>query len=83
MACTRFTWPDGTQGLVCGPKVRLKPCPCGNRATLLCDYPVRRGKTCDAPLCAGCTTKRGGGDLCPAHAEGYRTREPEPFAATW
>ena len=45
---------------------------CGAAAALLCDFPVERvGKraTCDAPLCARCTTKiAGDGDLCRPHA---------------
>lgn len=44
---------------------------CGRPANLLCDYPVVRGTvkgTCDASLCGGCTTKKGGGDLCRPHA---------------
>lgn len=41
---------DGGHGHICGPGV--KPCiQCGTMAEYLCDYPMGRGKTCDAQLC--------------------------------
>lgn len=51
-------------------------CPCGHFATFLCDQPVGRGRTCDAPLCRCCRTAVADGiDQCDFHT---RT---EPIAA--
>ena len=41
---------DGSHGHIRG--TGIKPCAsCPVIAEYLCDYPMRRGKTCDAPLC--------------------------------
>lgn len=45
---------------------------CARTTEALCDYPLGRGKTCDAPLCGGCRWRLGPGmdvDYCPAHAQ--------------
>lgn len=71
MGCEYIKLPDGTEMIVCSRGRRTKRCACGAAATLLCDAPRRpTGKrTCDAPLCAKCTTKDGPDrDLCRAHA---------------
>lgn len=52
MGCARsFFDKDGVpHGWVCGSGI--VPCStCGNVADHLCDYPMGKGKTCDAPLC--------------------------------
>jgi hypothetical protein len=59
--------------IVCSRGQRSTPCAyCGRPSSRLCDFPVtRNGKrgTCDAALCARCTSKiAGDGDLCRAHA---------------
>lgn len=62
-------------GFICGTGLRGKRCRCGKRATLACDWKVktRRSGTCDAPICADCTTSPAEGkDLCPTHAAAYR-----------
>lgn len=43
-------------------------CPCGHFATLLCDDPIGKAKTCDRPICACCTVNVGGFDRCDFHA---------------
>lgn len=70
MVCDVVKLPGGGTAIVCsgGPRKR---CPCGNPATLLCDWIMtgRRSGTCDAPLCAGCTTSPAHDkDLCASHA---------------
>jgi hypothetical protein len=73
MACEHVTLPDGTAAIVCGSH-RRKRCACGRPATLACDWkvPARRSGTCDAPICAGCTTSPAPGkDLCSEHARSY------------
>ena len=54
MGCARtFFDPDTGQstGFICGEGIT--PCAtCGAVAEHLCDYPMGKGKTCDAPLCA-------------------------------
>jgi hypothetical protein len=68
---------------------------CGQRATRLCDHPVKGAnglysvsdaRTCDLPICDGCTTELGKNfdlsgpgvadttDHCPFHSE---TKRPE------
>lgn len=52
-------------------------CPCGHFARFLCDQPVGKGRTCDAPLCLCCRTEVASGiDQCDFHV---RT---EPIVAT-
>jgi hypothetical protein len=71
MTCERVTLPGGGVAIVCGPRQRRKRCECGQPATLECDWkvPSRKSGTCDAPICAGCTTSPAPEkDLCPAHA---------------
>ncbi len=56
---------------LCGDGVT--PCDqCGKVADFLCDFPMGKGKTCDAPLCDDCRVHQGGElkdlDFCPAHA---------------
>jgi len=68
MTCHHIRLPDGSGAIVCGPTRR---CKCGRRATLECDWkvPLRRSGTCDAPICASCTTSPAPDkDLCPTHA---------------
>lgn len=63
---------DGTTGIICsrGRQAKQKPCiACGKLGAWLCDAPLgTTKKTCNAPLCDACTTKRDGKDLCPKHA---------------
>lgn len=70
MVCRTVTLPDGVRAIACGPRRRSRRCKCGRPASLLCDWKVEAGRTCDAPLCAECTHKPADGkDLCPTHAE--------------
>jgi hypothetical protein len=50
-------------------RTRRKRCHFCNRfADKLCDFPVRRGKTCDADICSRCATSIGDNlDYCPRH----------------
>ena len=59
---------DGISAIVCGPRRRRPKCTfCDRRAPLLCDQPMKDGKTCDKPLCSACAVKEGSLDLCPTH----------------
>lgn len=74
MTCTPFQLPDGARGIVCGPTQR---CKCGRKATLACDWkvPSRPSGTCDALLCAWCTTSPAPEkDLCRLHAAEWQDR---------
>lgn len=54
MPCTPVKLPDGTVAIVCGRSRRGPSCKdCRAPATLLCDYPVGAGKTCDRRVCEG------------------------------
>ena len=47
------------------------PCAgCQRMSTLLCDWPVRSGVTCDAGICPSCATYIGPDrHLCPTHRD--------------
>lgn len=77
MPCTHVSLPGGGHAIVCGPKPRFKPCRCGNKPTVLCDWkvPERPTRTCDAPLCPTCTyVPAPDKDLCPTHAAEWKAR---------
>ena len=43
---------------------------CGKASTKLCDYPVTRNQTCDAPMCNEHAKKQGQNiDTCPDHPQ--------------
>jgi hypothetical protein len=74
MTCQRVPMPGGGHAIVCGPRQRRKRCACGQWATLECDWkvPARKSGTCDAPICADCTTSPAPDkDLCRDHARAY------------
>lgn len=63
---------DGMTVIVCARGDRRQACRCGRPSTRLCDWPLRgkaEGRTCSAPLCDRCTSRRGEVDHCPAHAK--------------
>jgi hypothetical protein len=68
--CSSVKLPGGITAIVCHGRQRTPRCPfCGApAATLLCDFKVAGGKTCDAKMCHGCTTPVGPDlDYCPDH----------------
>jgi hypothetical protein len=85
MTCEHVTLPGGGRAIICGPRQPHQKCPCGRRATQLCDWKmpnaedqrkVRGSATCDKPLCDQCTTSPAPDkDLCPAHAAEWRKRQ--------
>ena len=84
MPCRPFSH-NGMTGFMCGPAPRAKPCGCGSgrRADLLCDWKTPEGPnpTCDAAICATCTSKPAEGkDLCPKHAAEWARRQAAPPA---
>lgn len=58
MACEHVTFPDGSDGFICGVRrARRPPCVhCGQPSAFECDGPPRsaRHTTCDRPLCRRC-----------------------------
>lgn len=71
MACQHVTLPGGGTAIVCGTRSRQR-CACGKPATLACDWkvPTKKSGTCDAPICAKCTTSPAPDkDICPSHVE--------------
>lgn len=52
-------------------------CPCGNNATLLCDWWVTEARQCSAPMCPGCVGDHVGGRMC---SRGRRGRGCEPLS---
>lgn len=89
MACEHVPLPGGGFAIVCGTHAsrgqRAKDrCACGNRASLLCDWkvPSRKSGTCDAPICASCTTSPAPDkDLCRKHAGAYEQWKHQRDAA--
>lgn len=74
MTCHPVEIPGVGRGFVC-TSGRRKRCACGRPATLECDWkvPTRKSGTCDAPICAKCTTSPAPGkDLCGKHAEEFK-----------
>lgn len=72
MACEHVSLPGGGSAIICG--LKRQRCSCGRRATLACDWkvPTRKSGTCDAPICASCTTSpMPDKDLCPKHAKAF------------
>lgn len=70
MPVVKIPGPNGpVTAIICGGGHRIKPCAtCSHIATKLCDFPIGKGKTCDAPICDGCATEVGMGiDYCPRH----------------
>jgi hypothetical protein len=72
MPITTVKTPDGKTftAFICG-RGRSTPCmQCQRPSTKLCDFPVSKGKTCDAPICDHCTTPVGPDlDYCPKHKD--------------
>lgn len=67
---------EGTRMILCHsgprPKKSERCVVCGNPRTKLCDYPVGKNKTCDAPLCdehAYRPYQQEDIDYCPKHKE--------------
>lgn len=81
MACHRQPVPGGAS-FVCTRGRSLGPCQvkgCKRRQVSLCDWKVGEGKTCDAALCGEHARRVGKNkDLCPQHAEEWRTHPKNP-----
>lgn len=78
MTCEYVPVPGGGTAIVCG--LRSKRCRCGRRATLACDWKdaARKSGTCDAALCASCSTSPAPDkDLCPDHAAEFKRWKAE------
>lgn len=82
MPCRTHILPGGQRAIVCMARSRPKKCVgCGRPADLLCDWKVEGG-TCDAPICATCSTVPAPGkDLCPDHARTWETWKAERQSA--
>ncbi len=66
---------DGHAAIVCGPRPRVKRCGCGKPATLLCDWKMGDGKTCDRSICHFCAEQVAEDKhLCREHQGAYRNR---------
>lgn len=60
---------NGAFAIVCGSRRRRSCSWCGRGSvTKLCDFPVARGRTCDAGMCDACATNIAHEvDYCPKH----------------
>lgn len=69
MPCNTVKLPGGYTAIVCtgrrGGASRM--CSCQRIATLVCDWPLEAGGTCDKNICTGCRRVVRGLDICPFH----------------
>jgi len=74
MNCQRIKLPGGATAIVCGARAKLTPCAhCCVVSTLVCDWKIGAGKTCDRPLCAECALEVAPNKhLCPEHQAAWR-----------
>lgn len=74
MTCEHVQLPGGRAAIVCSSRRGARCKGCDRPADLLCDWKVagKRNGTCDAPICARCSTKPAADkDLCPNHAKAF------------
>jgi hypothetical protein len=69
MPCAALKLEDGRTAILCSRGKRTRKCHCcGAPAARLCDFELRRGKSCDKPLCDACAVPAGDDrDYCPDH----------------
>ena len=73
MVCTPIKLEGGMTAIVCCGRGRKRRCACERPATLLCDWKVGKGKTCDRPICTGCAKEVAHDKhLCREHQVAYR-----------
>ena len=73
MACALVKLPDRLTAIVCRSRRPQRRCACKRPATLLCDWKVGHGKTCDRPICTSCAQEVAADKhLCPEHQAAYR-----------
>ena len=72
MPCETIKLSDGTHAILCA-RGRTRHCTyCDRTATRLCDWELPNDKTCDLPICPGCSTRVSDGkgpdkDYCSMH----------------
>lgn len=73
MGCEHVKLPGGMTAIVCTRgRSKVKRCSCGRVGTLLCDWKVGNGKTCDVPICEQCAEHVAEDkDLCKEHSKAY------------
>jgi len=76
MVCTPIKLPNGMHAIICSSRGRkVKRCDCGRVGTLLCDWKVGAGKTCDAPICEQHAEQVAEDKhLCPKHSKEWAER---------
>jgi hypothetical protein len=74
MGCENVKLPGGGMAIVCGRGRRGARCGwCTQRAGLLCDWKVGKGKTCDAKICnTHAQEVAPEKHLCPEHQTAYK-----------
>ena len=75
MRCTHVKLPGDVNAIVCtSGRPRWKYCTaCDQVATLLCDWKIGGGKTCDLPICAVHAEEVAEDKhLCPKHSKAYQ-----------
>ena len=69
MTCSVVKTGDKSTAFICGSVPRIRLCGCDNVSDRVCDWKIGRKRTCDAALCAECTTSPAKNkDLCDWHA---------------
>jgi hypothetical protein len=83
MTCDTVKLPNGVIAIVCS-RGRRQNCSmprCTRPGTLLCDYPVAEGRTCDRRMCKTHAAKIAANKhYCPQHQVGASDGRPGPAA---
>ena len=75
---------EAGEAITCGSFPASELCACGVFAEYLCDYPLGKGKTCDAPLCATHAMPVGGqsAELMRPHDVAMRRVPPPTYSGS-
>lgn len=80
----KLSGPKSKHPKPCVARIPAQPGPgtvqCCGISTMLCDWRLSDGQTCDAPLCPDHATEIGPDrHLCPTHLAEHRAAQPELF----
>jgi hypothetical protein len=84
--CLKMQFADGTVGIICGTRQKVRYCSCGRASDFLCDWKMKEKKpgTCDRPVCKSHAQQVGPDKhLCQEHRKAYADwlkRHPEGFS---
>lgn len=82
MTCTPVKVAPWATAIVCTRGRKQKVCAqCGRASTILCDWKIGNGKTCDVPCCRSCAHSVAyEKDLCGKHWDEWQGHAANPTA---